>query len=74
MVEIIKGIADHLDYINEMGFTAIWLNPILENDMAHGYSTTDFYKVDPRYGDNEDFKEFSRLAKEKVWESYWIGS
>ena len=65
----IKGMADHLDYISEMGFTAIWLNPILENDMAHysyhGYSTTDFYKVDPRYGDNEDFREFTQQAKEK---------
>ena len=65
----VKGMVDHLDYIDEMGFTAIWLNPILENNMAHysyhGYSTTDFYKVDPRYGDNEEFRAFSQQAKEK---------
>ena len=39
-----------------MGFTSVWLNPILENNMSrtsyHGYATTDFYKVDPRYGSN----------------------
>jgi glycosidase len=42
----IKGIAESLDYLKEMGFTAIWLNPILENDMPkysyHGYAATDF--------------------------------
>jgi len=52
----IKGLRQHLDYIADMGFTAIWLNPLLENDMPatsyHGYATTDFYKVDPRYGTN----------------------
>ncbi|HET6558576.1 MAG TPA: cyclomaltodextrinase N-terminal domain-containing protein, partial [Prolixibacteraceae bacterium] len=54
----LKGIGDHLDYLSDMGFTAIWLNPVLENNMTrvsyHGYSTTDFYKVDPRYGSNEE--------------------
>jgi len=46
----IKGIIDNLDYINIMGFTSIWLNPVLENDQPewsyHGYAATDFYKVD----------------------------
>ena len=55
----IKGIADNLDYIKELGFTAIWLNPVLENNMHeysyHGYSTTDFYQVDPRFGSNEEY-------------------
>jgi len=54
-----KGISDHLDYIQELGVTAIWLNPVLENDMLegsyHGYATTDYYKVDPRFGSNEEF-------------------
>ncbi len=57
----IKGISDHLDYIKSLGFTAIWLNPVLENDMPeysyHGYSTTDFYKVDSRFGSNEEYRE-----------------
>ena len=65
----IQGIINSLDYIEEMGYTAIWLNPVLENDMEvysyHGYSTTDFYKVDPRFGTNEDYVRMSQLAKEK---------
>lgn len=56
----LKGIMDHLDYIHDMGFTAIWVNPVLENDQPrysyHGYSTTDFYKVDTRFGTNEEYK------------------
>ena len=64
----IKGILDNLDYIKEMGFTAIWVNPVLENDMPqysyHGYSTTDFYKVDSRFGSNEEYQELSKKASE----------
>lgn len=55
----LKGISDHLDYLSELGITAIWLNPVLENDMEggsyHGYATTDYYRVDPRLGTNEDY-------------------
>jgi glycosidase len=65
----IKGIVDHLDYIKELGFTAIWINPLLENNMPgysyHGYAMTDFYKVDLRYGTNEDYKELVKKAHEK---------
>jgi neopullulanase len=64
----LRGIIDHLQYIKDMGFTAIWLNPILENDMEkwsyHGYSTTDFYKVDPRYGTLEEYHELCDRAHE----------
>ena len=63
----IAGIADHLEYIADMGFTAIWLNPVLENRMPevsyHGYSTTDFYRVDPRYGSNESYRDLVARAK-----------
>ena len=62
----VKGIMDHLDYIKDMGFTSIWLNPILENDQPkwsyHGYATTDYYKVDPRFGSNESYVELSKRA------------
>lgn len=62
----IEGIRQHLDYIKEMGFTAIWLNPVLENNQEswsyHGYATTDYYKVDPRFGTNEDYVQLSREA------------
>ena len=50
----LRGIIDHLDYIEGMGFTAIWSSPLLENNMAeqsyHGYAITDYYSVDPRFG------------------------
>ncbi len=65
----IQGIINHLDYLSEMGFTAIWLNPVLENNQSrtsyHGYSTTDFYKVDPRLGSNEKYRELGKLAKQQ---------
>ena len=65
----IQGIIDHLEYISEMGFTSIWSSPLLINDMKsssyHGYAITDFYKVDPRFGDLEIYKELSRKASDK---------
>jgi len=65
----LKGIRDHLDYFAEMGFTALWLNPVLENDMErssyHGYSITDFYRVDPRLGSNEQFRALTQGARGK---------
>ncbi len=55
----IKGITSNLQYIADMGFTAIWFNPLLENNMPsvsyHGYAITDFYKIDPRFGTNDDY-------------------
>ena len=63
----IKGIADNLDYISGMGFTAIWLNPLLENNMPsfsyHGYASTDFYRVDARYGSNEEYRDLVHKAR-----------
>ncbi len=65
----IQGIIDHLDYISGMGFTSIWSSPLLINDMNsssyHGYAITDFYKVDPRFGDLELYKGLSQKASEK---------
>lgn len=65
----INGIEQHLDYYSEMGFTSLWINPVLENNQKeysyHGYSTTDFYKVDPRFGTNREYKELSIKAKSK---------
>ena len=55
----LAGIEKHMDYIEDLGVTAIWLNPVLENDMQggsyHGYATTNYYRVDPRFGTNEDY-------------------
>ena len=65
----IKGIIDHLDYIDEMGFTAIWSTPLLINDMErtsyHGYAITDLYQVDPRFGTLEEYIELSKKARNK---------
>ena len=65
----IRGIINHLDYIHDMGFTAIWPTPVLENNMNdysyHGYAITNHYKVDPRMGLISDYKELSKKAKEK---------
>lgn len=65
----VQGIVNSLDAIKDMGFTAIWTNPILENNMPsysyHGYAITDFYKVDPRYGSNASYKEMVEKASEK---------
>ncbi len=62
----LKGISDHLDYIKDLGVTAIWLNPVLENNQLrssyHGYSITDLYKVDARFGSNEDYISFIKKS------------
>ncbi|NAS31358.1 alpha-amylase [Flavobacteriaceae bacterium R38] len=65
----IKGITAHLDYIEEMGFTAIWPSPLLINDMPkwsyHGYAMTDFYQVDPRFGTLQEYRELADKARSK---------
>lgn len=60
----LQGIIDHLDYLEELGVTALWLNPVLENrgpGSYHGYAATDLYRIDPRLGTNEDYR---RLVEE----------
>ena len=58
----IKGMRDHLGYIDSLGVTAIWVNPVLVNDMPggayHGYATTDYYNIDPRFGTNDEWVDF----------------
>ena len=56
----IEGIISKLDYVNELGVTAIWITPLLENNMwmsYHGYAATDLYKIDPRFGSNGLYKK-----------------
>jgi len=64
----IEGILNRLGYIKDLGFTSIWMNPVLENKMPlnsyHGYATTDYYKVDPRFGTNKMFKTLCEEASE----------
>ena len=65
----IKGIINHLDYISDMGFTAIWSTPLLTNDMSessyHGYAITDYYQVDPRFGTIETYVELADKMRGK---------
>lgn len=61
----LAGIEQNLDYFTGLGVTALWFTPVLENNMKggsyHGYATTDYYKVDPRFGTNEEYR--SLIAK-----------
>ena len=69
----LEGIRQHLDYFTDLGVTALWLTPVLENDSPsngysssyHGYATTDYYRVDPRFGTNEDYKRLIDEAHSK---------
>lgn len=65
----LQGIIDHLDYIAGLGATAIWCTPLLLDDQAeesyHGYACGDYYRIDPRFGSNELFKEYISRAHEK---------
>ena len=65
----LAGIESHLGYLDSMGFTAVWLNPVLENNQPqwsyHGYATTDYYRVDPRFGTNAEYKALAQAARER---------
>ena len=62
----IAGVVDHLDYLADLGVTALWSTPMLENDMPsfsyHGYGITDYYRIDPRYGSNAEYKDMVTRA------------
>lgn len=65
----LAGIENNLDYLSNLGVTAIWLNPIQKNDMKegsyHGYAITDYYQVDRRLGSNEEFCKLVEQAHSK---------
>ena len=65
----LRGMINGIDYIYNLGYTAVWPTPVLINDMPqgsyHGYAITDYYMVDPRIGTLDDYKEFSKKLKEK---------
>ncbi len=70
----INGIREHLDYFTQLGVTALWFTPVLENDSPdsetnqstyHGYATTNYYRVDPRFGTNEDYRRLCDEAHAK---------
>ena len=57
----LQGITNHLEYLQQLGVTTLWLNPVLENDMPdrteHGYAFTDHYKIDPRLGGEKAYQQ-----------------
>ena len=70
----LEGIRQHLDYFTELGVTALWFTPVLENNSPdtdngystyHGYATTDYYKVDPRFGTNAEYRRLVDEAHAK---------
>lgn len=63
----IEGIVDHLDYLDDLGVTAIWLNPVQFNKgrASHGYAISDYYLVDPRLGSNEEYCDMIDKAHQK---------
>ena len=65
----IQGVIDHLDYIQDLGMTALWSTPMLLDDEPkysyHGYATSDYYKIDPRYGTNDLYFEMVREAHKR---------
>lgn len=65
----IQGIIDHLDYLEDLGITALWSTPLMEDNMPvtsyHTYAISDYYKIDPRYGTNEDYKRLAAEAKKR---------
>ena len=66
----LEGIRQHLDYFNELGVTALWFTPVLENNSPdrdgsstyHGYAPTNYYRIDPRFGTNEDYRRLTDEA------------
>ena len=69
----LEGIRQHLDYFSQLGVTALWFTPVLENDSPndgknstyHGYATTNYYRVEPRFGSNEEYRQLCDEAHAK---------
>ena len=70
----LEGLREHLDYFTDLGVTALWFTPILENDSPddpggwstyHGYACTDYYRVDPRFGTNAEYRQLIDACHQK---------
>ena len=69
----LEGLQEHLDYFTQLGVTALWFTPILENDSPdqgqwstyHGYACTNYYRVDPRFGTNEQYRQLIDACHQK---------
>lgn len=61
----INGLIERLDYLQELGVTALWLMPIMESPSYHGYDVVDYYTVEQDYGTNEDFQRLIEEAHKR---------
>ncbi|MFY7665468.1 glycoside hydrolase family 13 protein [Flavobacterium sp.] len=65
----IAGMKKHLDYLEDLGVTAVWSTPLCEDNdpktSYHGYAQSDVYHIDPRYGSNEEYVDFVEAAHQK---------
>lgn len=65
----LQGVIDHLDYLQQLGVTALWMTPVLQNDMPdrteHGYAFTDHYKIEPRLGGEAAYKKLSEALHQR---------
>jgi glycosidase len=61
----LRGLTQKLDYIAGLGADCVWLMPIAASPSYHGYDVTDYYKVNPDYGTNDDFKAFVAAAHQR---------
>jgi glycosidase len=72
----IQGIVNRLDYLQSLGITQVWCTPLIENNQPeysyHGYAATDLYKIDPRFGTNQQFKQLVAEARKRnigfIWD------
>lgn len=65
----LRGVTQRLDYLADMGFTAVWMTPVVENRQQsysyHGYAATDLYRVDPRLGSLDDYRQLGLKARQR---------
>ncbi|MEO0471716.1 MAG: glycoside hydrolase family 13 protein [Bacteroidota bacterium] len=71
----LQGVIDHLDYLDDLGVTALWLNPVLENDQKeesyHGYAATDQYRIDRRFGTNDLYRKLADELHQRDMKLIW---
>src|SRR5206468_8738744 len=58
----LNGLIEKLDYIDKLGASCIWLMPVAKSPSYHGYDVSDYYRVEPAYGTNDDFKRLVAAA------------
>ena len=63
----LQGVGKHLNYLTDLGVNAIYFNPLFASCSNHGYDTTDYETIDPRFGTNAVFRKFMEAAHKKIF-------